>query len=112
MGASPLDCQHGQGQGGCRDSQKCTQEGREVKCTCCEVLIQDLIEAKHVLVDLGFGFRLFGWFFYSEGVQTLELLRRAAQESPSSETLNLGWRRPEQLTMRTGFKWEIDLDGL
>lgn len=42
-------------------SQKCTQERKEVKSTSCEILIYALIEAKHVLVDLGFGFRLVGF---------------------------------------------------
>lgn len=48
-----------------------------------------LREANHVLVDLGFGFHLFGWFSYHEDVQTKELLPRAARESLSLETLKL-----------------------
>lgn len=80
-----------------------------MKGTSCEVLLENLREAEHVLVDFGFVFCSFGWFFYHEGVQTLELLPRAAQESPSLETLKLGWRGAEQLSMRTGFRQESDL---
>lgn len=54
-----------------------------------------LERSKTCFVDLGFSFCSFGWFFYHEGVQTLELLPRAAQEFPSLETLKLGWRGAE-----------------